>query len=83
MRNIFNKKTIRRTITVEGYTEFAEILVTARKKADITQVVLSQQSGVPRVSIAMYETGKCLPPLPMFVKLCVALKTTPNALLKF
>lgn len=82
MNALFEKKVVARVVSVKHRTKFVSNLVTARKRRGLTQLELAERSGVGRIAIAMYESGKSLPPLPKFMQLCKALRTTPNRLLK-
>ena len=48
-------------------------LAKMRKAKGLTQAQLSELSGVPRVSIARYETGKVSPSVRILERLAVAL----------
>lgn len=79
--DIFAKQT--KTIEVEVHSDFAERLVRARSKTKLTQAEIAKKIGKCRITVTQYETGRVLPPLPVFVDLCRALNITPNELLGF
>ena len=57
-----------------------ERLKEARKRAGLTQLELSLQSGVSQNMITYIETGKRTPTLTTLLKLCNALNITPAIL---
>ncbi|MBO6146315.1 MAG: helix-turn-helix transcriptional regulator [Lachnospiraceae bacterium] len=52
-----------------------------RKSAGMSQRVLAELIDVSTVYISQAETGRFVPSLPMFVKICNALEISPNDLL--
>lgn len=78
---VFDK--VKKTIEVERYSEFSNLLTEARKSRGFTQATLAKKLGKSRACIANYEIGKNLPPLPDFIDICVALNVKPNELLGY
>lgn len=93
MHDIFNKKAV--PIHDTPYrTEFAIRLKEARKQAGKTQqeaaeavrlVCLPQRKrlSISRTNITNYETGYAIPPVDVFVQLCVLYGVKPNDILGF
>jgi transcriptional regulator with XRE-family HTH domain len=63
------------------YDSIAHELVRARKALGWSQSQLHEQTGISREVIAMYETGRNKPGAREIVRLCEALKISPNKLL--
>jgi transcriptional regulator with XRE-family HTH domain len=59
---------------------FGERLRQLRKKRGITQVQLSDATGVPQAHISNLERGTMLPTLGMMIRLAVALECKVSAL---
>ncbi len=64
-------------------SHFSERLVFLRKKEGLSQEDLAMSLGMVRTTVTMYETGRAVPSLKIFVLLCQAIKATPNDLLGF
>ena len=60
---------------------FRERLKKRRKDLKMTQAQLGSICGVSAQEISHFENGRRAPELEMFIKLCNALDTSPNALL--
>jgi len=62
--------------------DFAKNLRKARKKLQISQATLASRIGVRQSTIGMWETGAREPKLSDLETIAVALKTTPEELIK-
>lgn len=62
---------------------FEKRLLLAMKDKNITQVKLSEKTGIPACMISLFVCGKRKPNLDNLIKLCDGLDTTPNYLLGF
>lgn len=80
---MFRKKAVKRVYRVSGATPFGHRLRKAREALGKSQAQIGLRVGAQQTRIAMFENGRALPRLPIFVKLCRALKTTPNDILGF
>lgn len=62
---------------------FAANLRAARQARGLSQEALAFAVGTTQMRISLWETGDRAPRLCFLVRLCAALKTTPNDLLGF
>lgn len=67
---------------MKDYSLFAQRLLEARKKNNITQWELAQKIGVSQSTISKIEKGLLIPSLDMFIKLVNTLNCSPNYLLQ-
>ena len=61
--------------------QFRQRLRNRRKEMNMTQSQLGNICGVSAQEISHFENGRRAPELEMFIKMCNALDTSPNALL--
>lgn len=62
-------------------SDFSTNLKTLRSRAELSQDALAEQLCVSRQTVSSWERGKSYPDLDMLVRLCDALRVTPNELL--
>ena len=60
---------------------FRANLVARRKELGMTQIALSQASGIAQPHICYLESGRTKPTMETLAKLAQALRTTPDAML--
>ena len=64
------------------YRAFVECLVTARKKAGLTQQQVADELGRPQSFVAKYESAERRVDLVEFLEITRVLKTDPKAIVK-
>lgn len=62
-------------------SDFSTNLKALRSRAELSQDALAEQLCVSRQTVSSWERGKSYPDLDMLVRLCDALRVTPNELL--
>jgi transcriptional regulator with XRE-family HTH domain len=66
---------------VDFATELGDRIKARRKHRGLTAAALAEKIETSAARLSAWETGKGIPDLPGFVRLCAALHTTPNSLL--
>jgi len=66
-----------------GFDQYclADAIRKAREAKGITQAQLATRTGFKPAAISHFECGQRTPSIPNLIRLCRALKTSPNALL--
>lgn len=77
------KKTVVTRIVKKETNGFGAAVRDARLKLGLTQERFAKRVPMQRTTLTNIERGTQLLPLPKFILLCRALKTTPNDLLGF
>jgi len=68
-------------MTTKPNTDLGRRLREARLAAELTQREFAELSLVDQSAISMYESGRYVPTVQVAIRLCEALRITPNDLL--
>jgi transcriptional regulator with XRE-family HTH domain len=66
-----------KSIYTRKYEEFLELMIKARKKANITQIELSAKLGKPQSFVSKYENGERRLDVVEFIQICKFIHVDP------
>jgi transcriptional regulator with XRE-family HTH domain len=70
-----------KTIYSQQYQRLCELLIVARRKADLTQVEVAERLGKPQSFVAKYEAGERRLDVVEFIAVARALELDPKVLI--
>ena len=74
-------KASKRALKARIFPRFSIELAKARTRSGLTNSTLQELTGISRPSLISYQTGETIPGAHQILKLCRALRVTPNKLI--